>query len=486
MVLRSSPGEVLPDPQEYAKALVRKPKVHIPGWLYFPGLVAWWLGKVVAKVLWWTLVRLGYLCIPVLGVAYLFVFFRWPIGSTAVALPAGLLALWWWQARASFWRWIGWFYLAQWRRWAVYRRLWFAVCANLNLAVMFDRDRRYPKIVKVRRDTEGDLITVKMLPGQHPNDWTKHAARFAHTYDVQSCTVRTAAGRRGRSRVVLHMCLRDSLAKVVAPFAVSAFPDLAALAVALRSGGHKVTISLITHVLVAGASGAGKGSVLWAILSALASTIRNGLVQVHAFDPKAGVELVAGEPLFGRFHYGTAEEMAGALEDLVKLMKRRQDGQRGRGRTHIPTVAEPSIVIMVDEFGSLTSYVDKKIKDRINLAMSLILSQGRAAGVHVVAALQDPRKEILPFRNLFATRIALRLNEESEVGMVLDDDAVDRGAACHLIPKSLPGTAYLVLEDDPQPVRVRFPYHTDLDIADLASAYAPTVSYAPAALEVNR
>jgi DNA segregation ATPase FtsK/SpoIIIE, S-DNA-T family len=299
--------------------------------------------------------------------------------------------------------------------------------------------------------------------------------------------VRTTAGRRGRSRVVLHMCLRDSLAKVVAPFAVSAVPDLAALPVALRSGGRKVTISLITHVLIAGASGAGKGSVLWAILSALASAIRGGLVHVYAFDPKGGVELVAGEPLFARFYYGTPEEMAGALEDLVKTMKRRQDAQRGRGRTHFPTVNEPTIVIMIDEFGALTSYVgDKKIKDRINMAMSLILSQGRAAGVHVVAALQDPRKEILPFRNLFATRIALRLNEESEVGMVLDDDAVDRGASCHLIPKSLPGTAYLVLEDDPQPVRVRFPYHTDLDIADLASAYAPTVSYVPTTLEVNR
>ena len=175
----------------------------------------------------------------------------------------------------------------------------------------------------------------------------------------------------------------------------------------------------------------------------------------------------------------------GLLEELVKTMKRRQASQRGRGRTHIATVDEPTIVILIDEFGALTSYVtDKKLKERINATTSLILSQGRATGVHVVAALQDPRKEILPFRNLFITRIALRLTEKTEVALILDDDAVDRGAACHLIPKTLPGKGYMVLADDPTPVEVRFPYHTDADIMELASAYAPT-GFRPA-YEVNR
>jgi DNA segregation ATPase FtsK/SpoIIIE, S-DNA-T family len=144
-------------------------------------------------------------------------------------------------------------------------------------------------------------------------------------------------------------------------------------------------------------------------------------------------------------------------------------------------------VIVIDEFGALTSYVtDKKLKERINSAMSLLLSQGRAMGVHVVAALQDPRKEILPFRNLFGTRIALRLVERSEVGLILDDDAVDRGAACHQIPKSQPGKAYMVLEIDPMPVEVRFPYHSDDDIEGLASDYAPAVHANAAGFEVNR
>jgi S-DNA-T family DNA segregation ATPase FtsK/SpoIIIE len=192
-----------------------------------------------------------------------------------------------------------------------------------------------------------------------------------------------------------------------------------------------------------------------------------------------------GRNLFERFHFGEPEEMAGALEDLVKTMKRRQAAQRGRGRTHVATVDEPTLVILIDEFGALTSYVtDKKLKERINAAMSLILSQGRAIGVHVIAALQDPRKEILPFRNLFGTRIALRLTEKSEVGLILDDDAVDNGAACHQIPKTLPGKGYMVLETEPTPVEVRFPYHSDHDIRELATVYAPTNSRS--GLEVNR
>ncbi len=127
---------------------------------------------------------------------------------------------------------------------------------------------------------------------------------------------------------------------------------------------------------------------------------------------------------------------------------------------------------MVDEFATLTAYVgDKKVRDRINHVMPEILTKGRAIGVYVVAALQDPRKEILGYRNLFGTRIALALNEESEVDMVLGDGAVKRGAAAHQIPASLPGVAYVMTDDRAQPTRIRFPYHDDDQIRAMAEKY---------------
>ncbi|MEE3919320.1 hypothetical protein V2I01_16220 [Micromonospora sp. BRA006-A] len=56
------------------------------------------------------------------------------------------------------------------------------------------------------------------------------------------------------------------------------------------------------------------------------------------------------------------------------------------------------LVLVVDELAALTAYItDRKVRDRIKESLGLLLSQGRAVGVHVVAALQDPRKDVLPF-----------------------------------------------------------------------------------------
>ena len=50
---------------------------------------------------------------------------------------------------------------------------------------------------------------------------------------------------------------------------------------------------------------------------------------------------------------------------------------------------------------------DRDIRRRIDNALGLLLSQGRAVGVSVVGAIQDPRKEVLPARDLFPIRIGV-------------------------------------------------------------------------------
>ena len=62
---------------------------------------------------------------------------------------------------------------------------------------------------------------------------------------------------------------------------------------------------------------------------------------------------------------------------------------------------------------------DRAIKKRIESALGLLLSQGRAVGVVVVGAIQDPRKDVLPQRDLFPIRIGLRLNEADHVDLTL-------------------------------------------------------------------
>ncbi len=88
-------------------------------------------------------------------------------------------------------------------------------------------------------------------------------------------------------------------------------------------------------------------------------------------------------------------------------------------------------MVLVDEIAFLTAYqADRKLKDRILAALATLTTQGRAVGYCVVAALQDPRKEVLNIRNLFPDKIALRLDEPAQVDMVLGDGARDRGALC--------------------------------------------------------
>jgi S-DNA-T family DNA segregation ATPase FtsK/SpoIIIE len=93
-----------------------------------------------------------------------------------------------------------------------------------------------------------------------------------------------------------------------------------------------------------------------------------------------------------------------------------------------------------------------------------------------VAALQDPRKEVMSIRNLFPDRIAMRLDEPEQVDMVLGDGARDRGATAELIstdPATGAGVAFIRLESDPDPIRVRAAWVGNADIAEMAAGCVP-------------
>ena len=232
-----------------------------------------------------------------------------------------------------------------------------------------------------------------------------------------------------------------------------------------------------SHLLVAGATGAGKGSVLWSLLRGLGAGIRDGSVQVWAVDPKGGMELTPGSGMFTRFAYKDPEAMVELLEDAVDVMRERTERLRLAGtRLHEPSTVEPLVVVVVDELATLTAYQsDRELRKRADAALSLLLSQGRAPGVLVVAALQDPGKDIVSFRDLFPTRVALRLVEDVQVDMVLGRSARQRGAQCDRIPPSLPGVGYVVLDGIREPVRVRAAHVTDADLAEMTTTWpAPT------------
>ncbi|MEV0327450.1 FtsK/SpoIIIE domain-containing protein [Micromonospora echinospora] len=455
------PGDKIP----VAPMNLRLPAWRVPGWL----LVFWWLlrGLVRVTVL---AVRYWWLTVPT-GVA---LWLRLEYGGlvlASVALAVVAVCMAWWRWHPVSWLRFGWYpMVARVRALVVYRVRWSSVMATCGLATVFGGDRYVPRLLRVRCDRYGDELTVRMLPGQIPDDWAQAAERLAYAFRLRDGHARSTSRP---DRLVIRFLRRDPLAATVDPLPVPDVPDLGGLALGVREDGLPYLLRLAgTHVLVAGATNAGKGSVLWSLIRSLAGGIRSGLVEVWAFDPKGGMELAAGAPLFARFVYDDPDGMAGVLEEAVKRMRLRATRLRGVARQHVPTVEEPLLVLVIDELAALTAYLtDRKVRDRIKEALGLLLSQGRAVGVHVVAALQDPRKDVLPFRDLFPTRIGLRLTEAEQVDMVLGDGARDRGALCDRIPESLPGVGYVALVGVREPARVRFSYLTDDDIRQLGRDY---------------
>ena len=203
-----------------------------------------------------------------------------------------------------------------------------------------------------------------------------------------------------------------------------------------------------THVLIAGATGAGKASLLWGLVRAMFPLLRSGLARVLAADPKL-MELAYGRVIFETYGGYAADPAAVAvmLEAAVADMQARAARFAGVQRDHTATRAYPFTVVLVDEVAFLTAYQpDRKLRERIMDALATLTTQGRAVGYCVVAALQDPRKDVLSIRNLFPDRIAMRLDEPEQTDMVLGDGARDRGAACELIssdPATGAGVAYV-------------------------------------------
>jgi DNA segregation ATPase FtsK/SpoIIIE, S-DNA-T family len=316
-----------------------------------------------------------------------------------------------------------------------------------------------PVLGKVTATRYTERVAVRLVSGQCADDFAKRADNLAHGFGALLCRIRTAKS----GTLVLEFVRRDALAAIIPTLPIPAHPDLKALPVGRREDGLPWLVRLHgTHVLVAGATGAGKASLLWGLIRAMQPMMREGLVKVLAADPKL-MELAYGRVVFDTYGQYAAHPaaIAAMLEAAVADMQARAAQFAGHQRDHTPTRQHPFTVIVVDEVAFLTAYQpDRKLRERIMNALATLTTQGRAVGYCVVAALQDPRKEVLTIRNLFPDRIAMRLDEPEQVDMVLGDGARDRGAACELISA------------DPDPVRVRAGWVTDADIRAMADQCA--------------
>ena len=400
--------------------------------------------------------------------------------ATAVGL-ASLMVLAGWRLRypGSFHRLVSGRIWKRWRRWQTYRRPWRHLCAMHGLTVVLNDQVSVPKLCRVRVGYVSDGVTVRMLYGQNIEDWQRVSDALGHAFGAVS--VRVRALKPGWAVIDVHHS--DALASVVPLPKVLCSEGIGveALTAGVTERGDRWQVSVRgRHILVAGATGAGKGSVVWSVLAGLGPAIRAGLVHLWVIDPKGGMEFGPGQALYQRFEHEPGEGTVRLLRDAAATLTARADRLRGVTRSHTPTTEEPLVLLVIDEIATLTAYsTDRKVRAEIEQLLGLILSQGRAVGVNVIAAVQDPAKDVLPFRQLFPTRIALRLTEPSQVAMVLGDSARDRGALCDRIPDTLPGVGYVAEEGSSELVRVRAFHVTDDDIERLCKDFRPMVLSLP-------
>lgn len=257
------------------------------------------------------------------------------------------------------------------------------------------------------------------------------------------------------------------------------------LPLALTSSG--AVWSLPTHhTLILGMTGSGKGSPLAGIVRQLTPFIEEGRVRLYGADPKAS-ELKPYEEssLFARLTYDDPG-MAALIEEVHDLMKQRAITKRvdlenaDLGRSLAFTKETPLVVFVVDEFLSLLIQLQDMGKEgkRAITLLTAILAQGRSLGVLVVAATQEADKELLGrMRGNFANAIVLKQPSPYFNDLFLGEGAVADGYDSTRIAPANPANGYatagigFVKEATGLPVRVRFAYSSDRDIADLVLAH---------------
>jgi S-DNA-T family DNA segregation ATPase FtsK/SpoIIIE len=410
---------------------------------------------------------------------------------------AGVLTAWRLIDLASFDAWAGRHLRAWWLRWTVYSPTlpqWLHACGlsikpdavpvvvtvnPLGRSIRRGRSQaqaRLPQVLGVRSGASWDEVRIRLVPGQKPEDFDEAARALASARGVTRCQVRELSP----NVVSIDFQRRNLLADPVACLDLATLANLDGTAVDLRrvfSGrteyGQDWHVPLVGgHTLVAGSTGAGKNSAMWCPLVSIAPAIRDGLVRVSGIDPK-GMELAYGRRIFHRYAVTGTDALA-VLDDLVAAMHARKAEFAGQVRSVPISPKHPLELLEFDEIGALTKYIDRKTREAITERVALLTTQGRALGFTVRGYVQEPTKDTVP--------VCLRVSAKSHVGMVLGDQAYERGAWANRITETEAGVGYVFGEGIREPLRIRAGWVPDETIKKLETFVIDPVEHDTAVL----
>ncbi len=264
--------------------------------------------------------------------------------------------------------------------------------------------------------------------GVQMREFTKLGREKDIAYALGAETVRIQAPIPGKHRVGIEIPSPQRRTVALSEVAYVARPPLVA-GLGITPDLEPLTLDLaaLPHLIVAGASGSGKSSLLHAILCSLRMRCRPDQLQLGLDDTKR-VELTPyrGIPHLLRPVVVEAEAVS-TLESLVDEVDRRYTLHESEGARDIDAYREkgrrlPYVLCVIDEFADLMMQSRK----RVEAAVTRLGQLGRACGVHLVLGTQSPHVTVLSglIKANIPARIALRVSSG-----VHSRVAIDQGGA---------------------------------------------------------
>jgi len=229
-------------------------------------------------------------------------------------------------------------------------------------------------------------------------------------------------------------------------------------------------LAKMPHLLVAGATGAGKSVCLNCIIASLLSSATPDQVQMLMIDPKR-VELTVynGIPHLIKDVITDPRMAAGALFEMTKEMDTRYERFAKAGVRKIeeynakfPDEKLPYVVIIIDELADLMLVAPARVETTIMRLAQL----ARATGIHLIVATQRPSVDVITglIKANIPSRIAFAVSSQIDSRTILD-----MGGAERLLGRG--DMLYLPI-DAPKPVRAQGALISNNEVSRLVDFWA--------------